>query len=225
MQHHKSVEPQANSTQVTTDPASKHASAHEAVGVVTSDSLAGESLKGDGSFGEGNPKAAASKQPSKSTNTNNTDTSGATKLNPAVDAEAREATEGWGETQQLNAGSGLGKDTGKGPTYATSTSASGASGGASNTEGGDVTGGYAGASDHARAPGELKPKGKGLTETDDLEGKTAFGEVGTDQDPSRKAEIDMAKRDAMPGGAAAAAKDTSAQDGGSKFSGLSDEQV
>ncbi|KAF2686980.1 hypothetical protein K458DRAFT_416300 [Lentithecium fluviatile CBS 122367] len=209
---------------VTSDPASKHASAHEAVGVVTSDSLAAESLKGDGSFGEGNPKAAASKQPSKSTNTNNTDVSSATKLNPAVDAEAREAQEGWNETAQLNAGAGLGKDAGKGPTYATNTSTSGPLGGVPNSEGGNVTGGYAGAADQARDPGEFKPKGKGLTETDDLDGKTALGEVGTDQDPSRKAETDILKRDAMPG-AAAAAKDTSAQDGGSKFSGLSDEQA
>jgi hypothetical protein len=87
-----------------------------------------------------------------------------------------------------------------------------------------VTGGYAGAADQARNPGELKPKGKGLTETDNLEGKTAFGEIGTDLDPARKAETNILKRDAMPG-AAASAKDTSAQDGGSKFSGLSDERV
>jgi hypothetical protein len=192
--------------------------------MVTSDSLAGESIKGDGSFGEGNPKAAASNQPSKSTNTNNTDTSGATKLNPAVNAEARDATEGSNETQQLNAGAGLGKEAGRGPTYGTNTSASGPTGGAPNSDGGNVTGGYAGAADQARNPGELKPKGKGLTETDDLEGKTAFGEIGTDQDPSRVAETNMAKRDAMPGGAAGA-KDTSVQDGGSKFSGLSEEQA
>lgn len=141
-----------------------------------------------------------------------------------MDAEAREATEGWSETSQLNAGAGLGKEAGKGPTYATSTSASGPTGGAPNSSAGTVTGGYAGAAEKARDPGELKPKGKGLTETDDLEGKTAFGEIGTDQDPARKAETNQLKRDAMPG-ASASAKDTSAQDGGSKFSGLSDERV
>jgi hypothetical protein len=141
-----------------------------------------------------------------------------------VDAEAREAAEGWSETAQMNAGSGLGKDAGRGPTYATNTSTSGPTGGAPNSAAGTVTGGYAGAADQARDPGELKPKGKNLTETDDLEGKTAFGEVGTDQDPSRRAEKNQLKRDAMPG-ASASAKDTSAQDGGSKFSGLSDESV
>jgi hypothetical protein len=102
--------------QVTTDPASKQ-EIPESVGVVTSDSLAGESLKEGGAFGEGNPHAAASKQPSAGTTTNNTDTSGATVLPPAVDAESREAQEGWSENAQLNAGKGLGKDAGVGPTY------------------------------------------------------------------------------------------------------------
>jgi len=194
------------------------------VGIVTSDSLAGESLKGDGTFGEGNPKAAASNQPSYSTNTNNTDTSGAARLNPAVDAEAREATEAWSETQQMNAGAGLGKDAGRGPTYSINTSASGPTGGAPDWSSDDVTGGYAGAGEQARDAGELKPKGKGLTETDDLGGKTVFGEIGSRQDPSRKAEVDFFKRNALPGGSASA-KDTNAQDGGSKFSGLSDERV
>jgi len=41
-------------------------------------------------------------QPSRSTNTNTTDTSGATRLDPAPDAEARQAQEGWSETGALN---------------------------------------------------------------------------------------------------------------------------
>ena len=45
-------------------------------------------------------------QPSRSTNTNNTDTSGATTLDAAPDAEARAAQEGWSETGALNAASG-----------------------------------------------------------------------------------------------------------------------
>jgi hypothetical protein len=221
-------------TKVTKDPAAKQEKP-EAVGVVTSDSLAAESLKGSGSFGEGNPHAAASKQPSKSTTTNNTDTSGATTLPPAVDAEAREAREGWSEEQQLNAGKDLGKDAGIGPTYNVSTGSgaagSGGSGGyrgpgaAFDASGADTapTGGYAGAADQARAPGEFKPKGANLTETDNLEGKGAFPEVGTENDPARAAEQDLGKRNALPGGAAGGSKDLSGPGGDSKFSALGDE--
>ena len=53
-------------------------------------------------------------QPSKSVNTNTTDTSGATQLDPAPDAEARQAKNDWKEETQLQAGSELG-----GPEYKT----------------------------------------------------------------------------------------------------------
>jgi hypothetical protein len=187
--------------QVTTDPASK-IPIHEGVGTVTSDSLAAESLKGDGSFGQGNPKAAASNQPSSSTTTNTTDTSNATKLNPAVDAEARDAQAGWSEQQQISAGKGL-----------TNTS-SGTSGG--------VTGGYAGAGEGARAPGELRPKGANITEDSELHGKREFGAIGTNKDPSRLAEQEFAKRDAKIAGVSSKG---GPQGGDSKFSGLKDESV
>ena len=56
-------------------------------------------------------------QPSHSVNTNTTDTSNAIRLDPATDAAAREAEQGWGDQSQLNAGSKLGKESGVGPTY------------------------------------------------------------------------------------------------------------
>ena len=188
--------------QVTTDPASK-IPIYEGVGTVTSDSLAGESLKGDGSFGQGNPKAAASNQPSASTTTNTTDISNATKLNPAVDAEARDAQAGWSEQQQISAGKGL-------------------TGTSSGTSGGGVTGGYAGAGDEARAPGELRPKGVNITEDPELHGKREFGAIGTNKDPARQAELEFAKRDASIAGVSSKG---SLQGGESKFSGLKDESV
>jgi hypothetical protein len=55
-------------------------------------------------FKAGNPHAGVSKQPSKSTTSNNTDTSAAKVLAPAVDAEARKAEEEWNENKILNAG-------------------------------------------------------------------------------------------------------------------------
>lgn len=52
-------------------------------------------------------------QPSSSTNTNTTDVSNATRLEPAPDAEARGATEQWNEAAQLNAGGKLTSETSK----------------------------------------------------------------------------------------------------------------
>ncbi|KAG9194146.1 hypothetical protein G6011_04181 [Alternaria panax] len=199
---------------VTTDPASK-IPINEAVGTVTSDSLAGESLKNSGSFGEGNPKAAASQQPSSSTTTNTYDTSNATKLDAAVNAEARDAQEGWNEEKIMSSGKGLGKEAGVGPTYAV---AGGSSGGASS-------GGSAGTAPTGLAAGKnidpsvLQPKGANLTEDPNMSGKTKFGEIGTKDDPARQAELDLAKRAAAS--AAVENKDL-AQGGDSKFSALGD---
>ena len=187
---------------VTTDPASNNV-IHEAVGIVTSDSLAAESK----SFGAGSSKAAVSAQPSASTTTNNTDTSNATRLDPAIDAEARGAQEEWSEESQLKAGQqlgtkGLGKESGVGPTWNTVKSGPGAA---------DVapTGSYASEVNNGG------PKGANLTEDDELRGKTVFGKVGTVQDPGRVAELEFAKRNAVTGGP----KDA-AQSGESKFSVL-----
>jgi hypothetical protein len=182
-------------SQVTTDPASK-IPIHEGVGTVTSDSLAGESLKGSGSFGEGNPKAAASKQPSSSTTTNTTDTSNATKLDAAVDAEARGAQEGWNEEKIMNSGKGLGSS----------------SGGAAGTAPTGVAGTHV-------DPSVLQPRGANLTEDNNMSGNTKFGEIGTKDDPSRQAELKFAKADAA---SAAVENRDMAQGGDSKFSGLGD---
>ncbi|KAF2654590.1 hypothetical protein K491DRAFT_659738 [Lophiostoma macrostomum CBS 122681] len=215
---------------VTTDPASKQ-EIPEAVGVVTSDSLAAESS----AFGEGNPKAATSKQPSRSTTTNNTDTSGATKLDPAPDAEAREAQQGWSESSQLNAGKGLGKEAGVGPTYATTTSSGGdstsATGGVPGTDSSSgssgvpiaPTGGYAA----HRDPSELKPKGKNITEGGfDADAPNASGttEIGTDKDPGRVAEQNYQLRDAQPGGDAGAGPRQSGVTGTTAYDALSAEK-
>lgn len=195
------------------------------MGTVTSDSLAAESLKGDGHFGEGNPKAAASAQPSAGSTTTNRDTSGARKLDAAVDAEARDAASNWSEQQQLSAGSGLGlgKEHGVGPTYnkvggatgyGTSTQAP-----SSNVE--EILGGYAGAADQVlEKEGAFGMPGKNVTEDPNLTGKRVFGAIGTNKDPARQAELDLAKRAAASGGVELKGGQ---QEGESKFSGLKDE--
>ncbi|KAF9739122.1 hypothetical protein PMIN06_002233 [Paraphaeosphaeria minitans] len=189
----------------------RDAAINESTGLVTSDSLAAESLNSSGSFAANNPHAAASKQPSASTTSNTTDTSGAARLPPAPDAEARDAQAGWAETSQLNAAQGLG---GKSSLSGSAESFSPA-----------ATGGYAGAGDQARGAGESRPHGTNITEDPGMTGQTKFGAVGTKQDPGRKAELEFAKRDAMSGGAAGSAKDVSSQTGDSKFSGLARDET
>jgi hypothetical protein len=119
-------------------------------------------LRDNGSFG--NPHAAASLQPSASTTTNNTDTSGATTLQAAPDAEARQALENWNEEAQLNAGKGLASA----PVTASSYSAN------------------KGATD--------SPHGKNITEGrfDGSAPNASFnGDIGGRNDPGRKALGDM----------------------------------
>lgn len=190
-------------SQVTTDPASK-VPINEAVGIVTSDSLAGESLKNHGHFGEGNPKAGVSDQPSSSTNTNTTDTSNAVKLSAAVNSEARDAQEGWNEEKTISSGKGLG-------------GTSGSTEGASSVTG---TTPVALSGTHVD-PGVLKPKGANLTEDPELHGDRKFGEIGTINDPAREAERKLQGVNAANAGVTPKTADM-AQDGDSKFSNLGD---
>jgi hypothetical protein len=66
------------------------------------------------------------------------------------------------------------------------------------------------------------PKGANLTEDPELKGKSVFGEIGTDQDPGRVAETELAKRAAASGGVS---NRDLAQGGDSKFSVLDNEST
>lgn len=157
-------------------------------------------------------------QPSRSTNTNNTDTSSATRLDPAPDAEARQAQEGWGETSQLNAGSQLGKESGVGPTYNTSSSggssndSSGGSGASENTKpaGGSAQSGSAPGYASHPAPSmgdESKPKGQNITEggfDSDAPNASFNTDIGGKNDPGRVALGKMEASDTPVSGGAGA---------------------
>lgn len=84
----------ADSAQVTTDPISKHDAKVEGAGIVNSDSLANESLQHGGDFAANGASVASIKQPAKSTTTNTTDTSAATKLDAAPNAGVRHDGQG-----------------------------------------------------------------------------------------------------------------------------------
>ncbi|RMZ70669.1 copii-coated vesicle [Pyrenophora seminiperda CCB06] len=197
-------------TKVTKDPEANNR-INEAVGTVTSDSLAGESLQNSGSFGAGNPKAGASAQPSSSTTTNTTDTSSATKLPPAANAEEREAQLGRTADQEIDAAKGRGKEAGVGPTYAVGS----AGGTAASSSGIAPTGLQAGKNID---PAVLQPKGTNLKEDKDMSGKTKYPGIGTEDDPARVAEAKLQKMDAVPAGVSS--RNDGAQGGDSKFSGM-----
>ncbi|CAK4030584.1 Hypothetical predicted protein [Lecanosticta acicola] len=145
-------------TKVTKDPQALNNPKNENPGIVTSDSLAGESIKEGGSFAANSDARGPMDQPSAGTTANTTDTSNATRLEPAPDAEARAATSEWSENAQLNAGKTLGKESGVGPTY------NAAVGDASNSS--SVAGPAPGYASHpAPSMGDtFAPKGKNIQE-------------------------------------------------------------
>ncbi|KAJ9638833.1 hypothetical protein H2201_004641 [Coniosporium apollinis] len=199
-------------TKVTTDPASKNA-INEAVGTVASDSLAAESVKSGGSFGEGNPKAGVSSQPGSSSTLANTDTSGARTIPPAPNAGAREAQEGGDATDLLDTGRGQGKAAGKGPTYntpadeAAAAKRSGETGGKpyNTTTGSGANAGTAptAISVDQSVKDKSGPHGKNITEggfDPDLPNASFNNEIGTENDPGRLAEVKLAQQTAQAGG-------------------------
>ncbi|KAL1630494.1 hypothetical protein SLS56_004894 [Neofusicoccum ribis] len=185
----------------------------EGTGIITSDSLAGESLKGDGSFAAGNPKIGLTGQTSAGTTTNTTDISAATTLDP----ETRDAQQEWSEQAQLNAGIGLGKDAGRGPTWAIpdkSTGPEDASGGPGISDSGS---GFVGTAPTAFSAdklhgGEQKPHGKNITEggiPDNAPNASFNNEIGTDKDPGRVGEQKFQRQTQQSGIDATVPKDKS----------------
>ena len=176
---------------VTSDPRTQSAPKNENPGVVTSDSLAGESITGGGSFGANSDARGPMNQPSASTNTNTTDTSGARTLDAAPDAEARLAQEGWHETSQLNAGSSLSGQSsgGAGPTYSAAVSGAG---------GENVNPASGAGSAQAGAP-----KGQNLQEggfSSDAPNASFNTDIGAKNDPGRAALGKMEASDVPVGG-------------------------
>ncbi|KAK3722400.1 hypothetical protein LTR37_002391 [Vermiconidia calcicola] len=167
-------------TKVTKDPQALSNPKNENPGVVTSDSVAGESVKEGGSFAANADARGPMDQPSRSTNTNTTDTSGATQLDPAPDAEARQASAEWSENSQMNAAEGLGQDAGKGPTYSGAAQGGGVS---DSTNSATHPAGFA-------ANDNLQPRGKNITEGgfDGNEPNASFTtDIGGKDDPGRAA--------------------------------------
>jgi len=184
----------------------------ESTGAVASDSLAAESMQSGGGFADNNTQAMGVS--GSSSTLNNTDTSGATTLQPAADSTDREFSDrlatddsikGPGGLKYAEGVGGQGNFSGQhnldgysgGPsadrssqTQSSGTYSTGQSGPTSGEE-------YRASSAIDQAPtyvgdfrteGQLKPKGANLTEGDIPQTKTFTGDVGGPHDPGRVAE-------------------------------------
>ena len=175
-------------TKVTKDPETFQDPKNEGSGVITSDSLAAQSVSQGGSFAENTGARGVMGQTAGSTTTNTTDTSGATVLNPAPTAEAREASEGWSENAQLNAGRELGS--GAGPTFS-ATASGGGSGGLPPVSSGQGAAAPSYASHPAPSMGDnFMPKGQNLQEggvPTDAPNASFTTDIGGQNDPGRAA--------------------------------------
>ncbi|KAF2725869.1 hypothetical protein K431DRAFT_259616 [Polychaeton citri CBS 116435] len=178
-------------TKVTTDPETFNDPKYENPGTVTSDSLAAESIRDGESFAADSDSRGPNSQPSYSTTTNTTDTSSATVLDAAPDAEARLANENWSEQSQLNAGQGLGKEAGVGPTF--NTTSSGGDSGSSDAYPGSGQGAPAPSAFSTNTSGygqDEQPHGKNLREGgfDDSAPNASYNaDIGGKNDPGRVA--------------------------------------
>ncbi|RDW62837.1 hypothetical protein BP5796_11139 [Coleophoma crateriformis] len=180
-------------TKVTTDPASINNPILESAGAVASDSLAAESDRAGGGFSENRNSEPLGVQGSNSTFAN-TNTSGATKLEPARDAESRE--DGYNDATYPGALGGQSK----GLAVNNTTS------GSDPNLGGEGTSRKAGEPDEAPSYVNSQyvdtsgPKGKNLTEggftANDSKNASFNGDIGGKNDPGRVAEQNFQKMNA-----------------------------
>lgn len=187
--------------------------------MITSDSLAADSLRDGGDFADG--KAGISGQKSEGSTASNTNTSGASKLNAAPDAEARMAAEEWSETSQLNASSKVRKTTGGEPTYKTP----------ADDAGFEEESSSAGVAPYAttqhQVPSQMKPKGKNIEEGgfDENAPNASFKyDIGSKNDPGLAAEQKFTKQNAMNASDSGRATDSKVSNDG-QYDALKDEEA
>ncbi|RAL58258.1 hypothetical protein DID88_002258 [Monilinia fructigena] len=160
-----------------------HSIIKESAGAVASDSLAAESTKAGGGFAENRDGETLGVAGSNSTFAT-TNTSGAARLDPASDAEARMATEDWAEEKKLGASGSYQKDTGN-----------------PNAPKGTSNAGVAPSYVSSQYQADGKPKGKNLTEggfdSSDSKNASFNSEIGGKNDPSRLAEQKLQRENAQ----------------------------
>lgn len=183
--------------QVTSDPAAKHDPKNENPGTVPKDSLAGESIQGGGSFAANSDARGVSGSSAGSTTANTTDTSNATRLDPAPASSLREADVG----QDVPSG-------GRGPTYVSGAGGIGAGESVRESTSSTSTNTTAGAPQPSSSAGQgtsAKPHGKNITEggfDSDAPNASFNQDVGGKNDPGRAALRGMQEADVPSAGGA-----------------------
>ncbi|TVY31112.1 hypothetical protein LHYA1_G000052 [Lachnellula hyalina] len=179
-----------------TDP--NASSIEESTGAVANDSLAAESTRANGGFASNRGSEPQGVSGSNSTFAN-TNTSGATRLDPASDAEARQAEGDWAEEKKLG-GTGTYPDAAGGQAKGLAVT---------NTQGSYQTGGAS--SNAGTAPSYVSsqyvdgggPKGKNLTEggfeSNDSKNASWSQDIGGKNDPGRLAEQKFERQNAGAG--------------------------
>ena len=205
--HHPTNSPP---NQNTTDPASKIPK-EEGPGAIASDSLAAESARSGGAFSENRNSEPLSVSGSNAT-FNTTDTSGATELSPAPNSQSRDtanannanaapsyesARSGGSFTTNRNSEPGSNATSNNTSTSsATETSPAPNSQSRENATNADAAPGYV-SSVYSAPTKSGKPHGKNITEggfdADDSQNASFTAEVGSEEDPGRKAEGDFQK--------------------------------
>ncbi|KAI9845153.1 MAG: hypothetical protein M1837_005038 [Sclerophora amabilis] len=229
----------SSGTKVTSDPERFNAPTEEGPGAITSDSLAADSSRAGGAF-SANRNAEPQGVSSKSTTSNNTDTSGATTLPPAADAatrqeasdqQASDGVKGAAGLKYAEAAGGQGDFSGQhsaeygyagGPTSAKQSQGQSTSGGGGNAQGGPAPS-YVHA-DQLGQPRDAKPKGKNLTEggfSSDDPNASFNSEIGSKDDPSRLAEANFQRREAESGPDAGGGPRQKGVDGDQPYDALS----
>lgn len=177
-----------------------HSIIEESAGPVASDSLAAESTRTNGSFSKNRGSEPQDVSGSNSTFAN-TNTSGATRLDPASDAEARIAKEDLAEEKKLGSGSTSYPDAIDGQSKGLAVE---------DTRGSYKTGGAS--SNAGTAPSYVDsqyikvggPKGRNLTEggfeSSDRNNASFNSEIGSKDDPGRAAELKFEKVNAVSAG-------------------------
>jgi hypothetical protein len=144
-----------------------HSVIQESPGPITTDSLAAESSRAGGAFSR-NPNSEPQSVAGSNSTFTTTNTSGATRLDPASDAEARMVQSDWAEERKL-------------------------SGGVLKYEAIEDSSKTAKSSDKTSQAKNDAAKGMGLHEggldSDDRKNASFNSEIGTENDPSRKTEI------------------------------------
>jgi len=172
----------------------------EGAGSVASDSLAADSDRAGGGFSSnrnGEPLGVSGK----SSNFANEDVSGARRLDPASDAEARMAQDDWAEEKKLGAAR---------TPYPDATGGQSKGLAVQNTEGSYSTGGNSSSAETAPSYVNSQfvdrsgPKGDNLTEggfeSDDKNNASFHSEIGSKNDPGRLAEEKFQRLNADVGG-------------------------